>query len=88
MRGSDLHLLYFAWLRERVGKAEEVITLPEGVGTVGDLLAWLRGRGPGYAAALANARTVRCAVNQDFAGPETPVRAGDEVAFFPPVTGG
>ena len=88
MRGSDLHLLYFAWLRERVGKAEEVITLPEGVGTVGDLLAWLRGRGPGYAAALANTRTVRCAVNQDFAGPETPVRAGDEVAFFPPVTGG
>lgn len=89
MSGSrDLRLLYFAWLRERVGKADEVISLPEEVSTVGELVTWLRGRGPGYAAALANTRTVRCAVNQDFAGPDTPVGAGDEVAFFPPVTGG
>ena len=85
---SDLHLLYFAWLRERVGLGEELVRLPEGVRTVGDLVAWLRDRGPGYAAAFANARTVRCAVNQDFAAPDTPVGAGDEVAFFPPVTGG
>lgn len=83
-----LHILYFAWLRERVGTAEEEVALPEGVGTVGELVAWLRARGPLHAAAFANARTVRCAVNQDFATPETPVKPGDEVAFFPPVTGG
>jgi sulfur-carrier protein len=83
-----LHLLYFAWLRERVGMAEEAVPVPAGVATVGELVAWLAARGPGYRAAFANARTVRCAVNQDFASPETPVGPGDEVAFFPPVTGG
>lgn len=62
--------------------------MPADVDSVGALLAWLRGRGPGYAAAFANPRTVRCAVNQEFATPETPVAQGDEVAFFPPVTGG
>jgi molybdopterin synthase sulfur carrier subunit len=86
--GSALHILYFAWLRERVGTGEEEVALPEGVGTVGELVAWLRARGSGHAAAFANTRTVRCAVNQDFATPETPVRPGDEIAFFPPVTGG
>ena len=83
-----LHLLYFAWLRERVGKAEERIALPTGVATVGDLVTWLQGRSPGHAAAFAVARTVRCAVNQQFAGPEASLAPGDEVAFFPPVTGG
>jgi molybdopterin synthase sulfur carrier subunit len=83
-----LHLLYFAWLRERIGCGEEAVALPGGVATVADLIAWLRGRGPGYAAAFAAAATVRCAVNQDFADPTTPVAPGDEVAFFPPVTGG
>ncbi|MDA8252251.1 MAG: MoaD/ThiS family protein, partial [Rhodospirillales bacterium] len=52
------------------------------------LTEWLRARGPGYAAAFAPGLPVRCAVNQDFAGPDAPVAAGDEVAFFPPVTGG
>jgi molybdopterin converting factor subunit 1 len=83
-----LRLLYFAWLRERLGRAEEEVALPENVATVADLVAWQRGRGPGFAAAFAAGNTVRAAVNQDFAGPEGPVRAGDEVAFFPPVTGG
>ena len=83
-----MHLLYFAWLRERIGSAEEELALPEGVATVGDLVAVLLAPGPGYAAAFANPRTVRCAVNQDFATPETKLRPGDEVAFFPPVTGG
>ncbi len=82
-----LRLLYFAWLRERVGVSEETLALPEGVATVGDLTAWLRARGPGYAAAFASP-VVRCAVNQDFATAEAPVAPGDEVAFFPPVTGG
>ena len=83
-----LRLLYFAWLRERAGIGEEELALPEGVANVAALLDWLRARGPGFAAAFAQGLPVRCAVNQDFAGPETPVAPGDEVAFFPPVTGG
>jgi molybdopterin synthase sulfur carrier subunit len=87
-QAATLSLLYFAWLRERVGTAEESLPIPAGVATVGDLVEWLRGRGPGHAAAFAQANRVRCAVNQEFAGPDTPLRPGDEVAFFPPVTGG
>lgn len=87
-RTGTLHLLYFAWLRERVGRAEERIAMPPGVATVGGLVAWLREQSPGHAAAFAVARTVRCAVNQEFATPETALSPGDEVAFFPPVTGG
>ena len=82
-----LRILYFAWLRERVGAAEESVTLPAGIATVGALIEWLRGRGPGYAAAFASP-VVRCAVNQDFAKADAAVAPGDEVAFFPPVTGG
>jgi sulfur-carrier protein len=84
---DTVRVLYFAWLRERVSAAEELVQLAPGVTTVGDLIASLRARSPGHDAALATP-TVRCAVNQDFAGPETTVRPGDEVAFFPPVTGG
>jgi molybdopterin synthase sulfur carrier subunit len=83
-----LTVLYFAWLRERAGLAEEIVTPPDQVSTVADLIAWLRDRSPRYAAAFADARVVRCAVNQDFADPATLLHAGDEVAFFPPVTGG
>ena len=82
-----LRILYFAWLRERVGTAEETLPLPDGVATVGALQDWLRGRGPGFASALASP-VVRCAVNQEFAGAATAIAPGDEVAFFPPVTGG
>jgi molybdopterin synthase sulfur carrier subunit len=85
---GTLHLLYFAWLRERVGVGEERVAVPDGVATVGDLVAWLRGRSAGHAAAFAVANRVRCAVNQEFAGPEARLAPGDEVAFFPPVTGG
>jgi molybdopterin converting factor subunit 1 len=85
---GTLHILYFAWLRERVGMAEERIALPPDISTVGELVAWLRERSPGHAAAFASARTVRCAVNQEFADSDRKVAPGDEVAFFPPVTGG
>ena len=85
---GTLRLLYFAWLRERVGTAAEEVAMPEGVATVGDLVAWQRGRSPAHAAAFAAESRVRCAVNQEFATPGAPVAAGDEVAFFPPVTGG
>ncbi len=83
-----LTVLYFAWLRERAGMSEETVAPPDSVATVADLIAWLRARGPRHAAAFADAQVVRCAVNQDFADPTTPLRHGDEVAFFPPVTGG
>jgi len=86
--GTPLTILYFAWLRERTGMSEERVAPPAGVSTVGELIAWLMQRSPGHASAFANQRTVRCAVNQDFAEPSTLVHPGDEVAFFPPVTGG
>lgn len=83
---AELHVLYFAWLRERVGRAEEALALPQGVATVAALRQHLINRGPAYAS-LAQP-TVRVAVNQTMAGPETALGPGDEVAFFPPVTGG
>jgi len=93
MAGMDtetpkLTVLYFAWLRERIGTAEEAVSLPASVLTVGDLIAWLAERSPRHAAAFENRRTIRCAVNQDFAESSVSLRPGDEVAFFPPVTGG
>ena len=85
---APLTVLWFAWLRERTGTAEELVTPPAEVATVGALIDWLTSRSPRHAAAFRNRHMVRCAVNQDFAGPATPIRPGDEVAFFPPVTGG
>jgi molybdopterin converting factor subunit 1 len=82
-----LRILYFAWLRERIGTAEEAVALPEGVATVADLIGWQQSRGERFASAFAS-RTIRCAVNQSFATPDSPVAPGDEIAFFPPVTGG
>jgi sulfur-carrier protein len=81
-------LLYFAWLRARIGRAEEEVALPPQVHDVAGLLDWLRSRSPGHAEALQNLAIVRVAVNQDYVGLEHPVRDGDEVAIFPPVTGG
>lgn len=83
-----MKLLYFAWLRQRIGSAEESVTPPPEVTTVGALLAWLATRGPGYAEALQDLSVVRVAVNQEFAQSGDAVKAGDEVALFPPVTGG
>lgn len=83
-----MKLLYFAWLRARIGRAEEQVTLPLEVCDVGGLLEWLQTRGPGYAEALRDLSVVRVAVNQDYVAREHPVRDGDEVALFPPVTGG
>lgn len=83
-----MKILYFAWLRERTGCTEEEIPLPEGVKTVGQLVDWQIGRGGGFAQAFADRSTIRVAVNMDYADTDTPVGDGDEVAFFPPVTGG
>lgn len=84
----NMRVLYFAWLRERVGLAEETVSPPPEVRTVADLIVWLRGRGDVYETALADPSIVRVAVNQDYARPDHPVQAGDEIAIFPPVTGG
>ncbi len=83
-----MKLLYFAWVKTRIGIAEEEVQPPAEVRTVGDLMTWLAARGPGYAAAFAEPDRLRAAVNQDFAQLEALVSQGDEVAFFPPVTGG
>jgi molybdopterin synthase sulfur carrier subunit len=83
-----MRLLYFAWLKQRTGVAEEDVTPPASVTTVASLLDWLKGRGPGYAAALKDLSVVRVAVNQEYVRGDHPVKAGDEVALFPPVTGG
>ena len=85
---APLTILYFAWLRERTGTSQERVTLPAGIQTVSELVDWLAERSPGHASAFANRRTVRCAVNQEFADASARVGPGDEVAFFPPVTGG
>ncbi|MBT4711516.1 MAG: molybdopterin converting factor subunit 1 [Alphaproteobacteria bacterium] len=83
-----MELLYFAWLREKVGIASESVPLPDGIADVGGLLTWMADRGPGYAEAMKDLSVVRVAVNQEFAHSTDPVKDGDEVAFFPPVTGG
>lgn len=83
-----MKVMYFAWLRQKVGMGEEVIDLPDDVTTTGQLVEWLRGRGTGYVDAFRDTTAIKVAVNQEFADFDAPVKAGDEVAFFPPVTGG
>jgi sulfur-carrier protein len=83
-----MKLLYFAWIRAKIGLGEETVTVPAHVANVGDLLDWLISRGPNYAAALKERKVVKVAVNQEYVGTDHPVKAGDEVALFPPVTGG
>lgn len=83
-----MRLLYFAWLRTKIGTAEEFIDPPPQVATVEALLDWLRSRGPNFAEALKNLDIVRVAVNQRHVGREHGLQPGDEVAIFPPVTGG
>ena len=86
--GTTVSLVYLARLREAFGAASERIEAPAHVNTVGSLRAWLAGRGGVWATELAAGRAVRIAVNHDLASADTPIGPGDEVAFFPPVTGG
>lgn len=88
MTGPAITILYFAWLRERIGLGEEQITLPVGIDRVDRLITFLTKLDTGHAHAFERPEVIRCAVNQTFAGPTAPVQPGDEVAFFPPVTGG
>ena len=83
-----MRLLYFGWVRTRIGIGGEEVEPPESVSDVGALIAWLRARGGGYEEALADVSAVRVAVNQEMAGPDAAIGRGDEVALFPPMTGG
>lgn len=83
-----VRVLFFAGLREQLGVAGEEIELPASVSTVGGLRTHLMGRGGAWQSALAEGKLLRTAVNQDMAKPAAPIKPGDEVAFFPPVTGG
>lgn len=83
-----MKVLYFAWLRQRTGVGEEDVSPPESVKDVAGLVEWLRDRGPGHAEALSDLTSIRVAVNQEFATLTTPISEGDEVALFPPMTGG
>ena len=80
--------LYFAWVRERVGREEEELDLPPSVATVGDLIGWLSGRGEGYALAFAKPAAVRAALDRVHARSDASITGVKEVAFFPPMTGG
>ena len=81
-------VLFFAGLREQLGTGAEEVELPAGVTTVAGLRSHLMQRGGAWQSVLADKKLVRVAVNQDMAQPVSPIKAGDEVAFFPPVTGG
>ena len=81
-------VLYFASLREKLGKDAEEVDLPVGDATVAGLRNYLQRRGGSYEKAFSEKALVRAAVNQDMAQPSATIKAGDEVAFFPPVTGG
>ena len=83
-----MRMIYFAWLRAKIGVAEERIEPPAEIATVADLLDWLKAKGGGYGDSLADLSVVRVAVNQEYVKADHPVAAGDEVALFPPITGG
>ena len=83
-----MKLVYFAWVREQIGVSEENITLPEEISTVDDLLTWLPLQSTGHATALGDTNRLRIAVNQTYVHGTHAIQNDDEIAIFPPVTGG
>ncbi|HZH52905.1 MAG TPA: molybdopterin converting factor subunit 1 [Microvirga sp.] len=83
-----MRLVYFAWVRERVGKTDEDVDLPDGVTTVTDLVRWLKSRGEEYEYAFENEAVVRAAIDHVHVKPDAAVAGAREIAFFPPMTGG
>lgn len=81
-------LIYFAWVRERIGKREEELELPAEVKTVADLLGWLRAKGEGYGEALRQPESIRVAINEEHVDHREAVAGAREIALFPPMTGG
>jgi len=79
---------YFAWVRERIGKAEETVEPPSSVQTIADLIGWLSARSESYAYAFEKPRVIRAAIDHTHVKPETAIAGASEIAFFPPMTGG
>ena len=86
--GQEVRLVYFAWVRERIGLSDENVCLPGNVRTAGDLIAWLTDRDEIYAYALESPTTIRVAVDQMHIDHDEPIGAAREIALFPPMTGG
>ncbi|GGK36901.1 molybdopterin converting factor subunit 1 [Salinarimonas ramus] len=83
-----VRILYFAWVRERIGKTEEVVEPPAGVTTIADLVDWLKARGEEYAYAFENEIVIRAAMDQIHVQRDAVITGAREIAFFPPMTGG
>ncbi|WP_371421210.1 molybdopterin converting factor subunit 1 [Tardiphaga sp.] len=83
-----MKIVYFAWVRERIGKAEETVEPPAAVRTVGDLIGWLSTRGDEYAYAFETPKVIRAAIDHNHVRPDTVIAGAREIAFFPPMTGG
>jgi len=83
-----MRLLYFAWVKEKVGHASEEVAIPENVATVAELIAWLKSRGPEFANAFEREQVIRAAIDQSHVRHDARIAAAREIAFFPPVTGG
>ncbi|MBP1860777.1 molybdopterin converting factor subunit 1 [Rhizobium herbae] len=85
---ATVNLVYFAWVRERIGRAEETLELPDGIVTAGDLLAHLKTLGEEYETALEHENVIRVAINQEHVEHDEPIAGAREIALFPPMTGG
>ena len=85
---TKITLRYFAWVREKTGCAEERVTVPAGVTSIADLLAWLGTRGPQFAEAFRRPSVIRAAIDQRHVKPDAAIAGAREIALFPPVTGG
>jgi molybdopterin synthase sulfur carrier subunit len=83
-----LKVRYFAWVRERIGKPDEDIEVPDTVATVGELMTFLAARGEEYAHAFENPKVIRAAIDKAHVKAQTPLGKATEIAFFPPMTGG
>ena len=85
---NSVKLVYFAWVRERMGRGDEMLSVPDTVTTISQLVQWLRTRGPEYAAAFDKPDVVRAAIDRSHVKPDARIAGAREIAFFPPVTGG
>jgi len=83
-----MDMLYFAWVRERIGTASETVSPPADVTTVAQLIDWLAADSAAHAAAFVDRQRLRAAVDQKFVALDAPLGNAREVAIFPPVTGG